>query len=78
MICPKRSTSVTVFAARANPTAMTKGTATEARATYFMTTPVTADLAWLMSPANTAASYDFQRAPSTKPTAATTARVAIG
>jgi hypothetical protein len=31
---------------------MTKGTATDARATYFSTRSLAADLAWLMSPAN--------------------------
>ena len=47
---PKRLTSITVIAAKAKPSAMTNGTATEARATYFNTSPLTADLALLIRP----------------------------
>src|SRR5690348_16688061 len=59
MTCPKRSTSMTVMAASAKPAAMTKGTATEARATYLRTRWLAADFAWLMSPANTVGSLRF-------------------
>jgi hypothetical protein len=45
MTWPKRSTSVTVMAAKAKPAAMTKGTATDNRATYLSTRWLTVDLA---------------------------------
>src|SRR5688572_28580020 len=51
------------MAARANPAAMTNGTATEARATYLSTRLPAADLAWLISPANTGRSCRGLRFP---------------
>ncbi len=49
---PKRSTSMRVIAAMANPAAIRNGTATEARARYFAMTAVAADLASLSNPRN--------------------------
>src|SRR5688572_17387661 len=66
------------MAARAKPAAMTKGTATDARATYLKARSLAADFAWLIRPANTFASYDFQRAPRTNPRAAAIAKVTMG
>ena len=59
---------------------MTKGIATEARATYLRTSELAADLASLIKPRNMVglSAYVFQIAPRTKPTAAATAKVAIG
>src|SRR5262245_41554933 len=45
------------MAAKAKPSAMTKGIATDARATYLRTRPLTAALALLINPANTAFSF---------------------
>src|SRR6185503_10610128 len=53
---PNRSTSITATAARAKPSAMTKGMATDARATYLSTRWLTAALALLITPANKAGS----------------------
>ena len=78
--------SMSTAAAVANPKATRKGTATEALTAYLATTAPAADLASLIKPRNTGRALpvsggtdlDFHKAPSTKPTTAATASVAIG
>jgi hypothetical protein len=51
---PKRSISISVIAAVANPSATTKGTATEARVRYWAKSDRAADFASFIKPRNTA------------------------